>query len=59
MKFFAAADASSVTYVLSEDGKTLTVTAPDAEALGAFAQVWDAMGGETWNLDGTTATKAE
>ena len=47
------------TYVLSEDGKTLTVTAPDAEALGAFAQVWDAMGGETWNLDGTTATKAE
>ncbi len=47
------------TYVLSEDGKTLTVTAPDAETLGAFAQVWDGMGGETWNLDGTTATKAE
>ena len=45
------------TYELSEDGKTLTVTGtPDAEAMGAFQQVWDGMGGNTWTIDGTTAT---
>ena len=46
------------TYVLGEDG-TLTVTAPDAETLGAFAQIWSGVGGENWTVDGNTATKAE
>ena len=45
------------TYVL--DGNKLTVTAPDDETLGAFAQIWGAMGGETWTIDGNTAAKAE
>ena len=42
------------TYTLA-DGK-LTVTAPDAEALGAFAQVWDAMGAAEWTVDGNAVT---
>ena len=46
------------TYVLGEDG-TLTVTAPDSETLGAFAQIWGGVGGENWTVDGNTATKAE
>lgn len=45
------------TYVL--DGDTLTVTAPGEDVLGAFAQIWGAMGGETWTIDGNTAVKAE
>lgn len=45
------------TYVL--DGNKLTVTAPDDETLGAFAQIWGAMGGENWTIDGNTATKVE
>ena len=44
------------TYVL--DGNTLTVTAPSEDELGAFSQIWSAMGGETWTIDGNTATKA-
>ena len=44
------------TYVL--DGNTLTVTAPGEDVLGAFGQIWAAMGGETWTIDGNTATKA-
>ena len=44
------------TYVL--DGNTLTVTAPGEDVLGAFGQIWSAMGGETWTIDGNTATKA-
>ena len=44
------------TYVL--DGDTLTVTAPGEDVLGAFGQIWTAMGGETWTIDGNTATKA-
>ena len=46
------------TYVLGEDG-TLTITAPDAETMGAFGQIWSATGGENWTVDGNTATKAE
>ena len=46
------------TYVLGEDG-TLTVTAPNAETLGAFGQIWAATGGANWTVDGNTATKAE
>lgn len=45
------------TYVL--DGNTLTVTAPGEDVLGAFGQIWGAVGGETWTIDGNTATKAE
>ena len=45
------------TYVL--DGNTLTVTAPGEDVLGAFGQIWSAMGAETWTIDGNTATKAE
>ena len=45
------------TYVL--DGNTLTVTAPGEDVLGAFGQIWSAMGAETWTIDGSTATKAE
>ena len=45
------------TYVL--DGDTLTVTAPGEDVLGAFGQIWSAMGAETWTIDGNTATKAE
>ena len=44
------------TYVL--DGDTLTVTAHGEDVLGAFGQIWSAMGGETWTIDGNTATKA-
>ena len=44
------------TYVL--DGNTLTVTAPGEDVLGAFADIWSAVGGETWTIDGNTATKA-
>lgn len=44
------------TYVL--DGDTLTVTAPGEDVLGDFGQIWGAMGGETWTIDGNTATKA-
>lgn len=46
------------TYVLGEDG-TLTITAPDEETLGAFAQIWAGVGGENWTVDGNTAAKAE
>lgn len=46
------------TYVLTEDG-ALTVTAPDAETLGAFGQIWAGTGGENWTVEGNTATKAE
>ncbi|MBR0390827.1 MAG: hypothetical protein IJK38_00745 [Oscillospiraceae bacterium] len=42
------------TYTLA-DG-VLKVTAPDADALGAFAQVWDAMGAAEWTVDGNTVT---
>lgn len=45
------------TYVL--DGNTLTVTAPGEDVLGAFGQIWSAMGAEKWTIDGNTATKAE
>lgn len=45
------------TYVL--DGNTLTVTAPGEDVLGAFGQIWGAMGAEKWTIDGNTATKAE
>lgn len=47
------------TYELSADGATLTVTGtPNEEDMGAFGQIWDAMGSETWTIDGTTATPA-
>lgn len=45
------------TYVL--DGNTLTVTAPGEDVLGAFGQIWSAVGAEKWTIDGDTATKAE
>lgn len=45
------------TYVL--DGNTLTVTAPGEDVLGAFGQIWSAVGAEKWTIDGNTATKAE
>lgn len=44
------------TYTLTDN--TLTVTAPDAETLGAFAQIWQGVGAENWTVDGNTATKA-
>lgn len=45
-------------YELSEDGKTLTVTAiPDAEVMGAFQQIWDGLGSTEWVIDGNNATK--
>lgn len=47
------------TYVLSEDGTQLTITAPSEDVLGAFAQIWAGVGGENWVIDGTTANKAE
>ncbi len=45
------------TYVL--EGSTLTVTAPGEDVLGAFGQIWAAMGAEKWTIDGGTATKTE
>ena len=45
------------TYTLTDN--TLTVTAPDAETMGAFAQIWSGVGGENWTVDGNTATKVE
>lgn len=52
-------------YGMSRDGFTytlvdnaLTVTAPDAETMGAFAQIWQGVGAESWTVDGNTATKA-
>ena len=42
------------TYTI-EDG-VLKVTPPDAEGLGAFAQVWDAMGAAEWTIDGNAVT---
>jgi len=45
------------TYVL--EGNTLTVTAPGEDVLGAFGQIWAAVGAEKWTIDGNTATKAE
>jgi hypothetical protein len=42
------------TYSLA-DG-VLKVTPPDAEGLGAFAQVWDAMGAAEWTVDGNSVT---
>ena len=47
------------TYTLSEDGKTLNVTAPDAETLGAFSQIWQASGSAKWTITDNTAAKAE
>lgn len=48
------------TYELSGDGSALTVTGtPDADAMGAFQQIWDGMGGANWTIDGNTAAKAE
>ena len=44
------------TYTVSEDGTTLTVTAPSEEEMGAFAQIWAGTGAENWTLDGNTAT---
>jgi len=44
------------TYVLNEEGTEMTVTAPSEEDLGAFAQVWQAMGAEKWTLEEHTAT---
>ena len=40
------------------EGNTLKVTAPDKETLGAFAQIWDATGADTWTIDGNNVTKA-
>lgn len=45
------------TYVL--DGNKLTITAPGEDVLGAFGQIWGAVGGENWTIDGNTATKVE
>ena len=45
------------TYVLSEDGTELTVTAPSADAMGAFGQIWNMTGAEKWTISGNTATK--
>ena len=44
------------TYTLTDNA--LTVTAPDAETMGAFAQIWQGVGAENWTVDGNTATKA-
>lgn len=44
------------TYTLVDNA--LTVTAPDAETLGAFAQIWQGAGSANWTVDGNTATKA-
>lgn len=38
------------------DGNILHVTAPGEDVLGAFSQIWSAMGGEYWEIDGNTAT---
>ena len=43
------------TYVL--EGNNLTITAPSDDVLGAFAQIWNGVGGANWTVDGTTATK--
>lgn len=45
------------TYTLSEDGKTLTVNAPEGME-GGFAQVWSALGVNTFNVDGALLTPA-
>ena len=44
------------TYTVSEDGTSMTVTAPGEDVLGAFGQIWTASGAENWKLDGNTAT---
>lgn len=48
-------------YNFGKDGFTysiadgvLSVTPPDAEGLGAFGQVWDAMGAAEWTIDGNS-----
>ena len=46
------------TYELSEDGTTLTVTAPGEDVLGAFGQIWAGAGAEKYTIDGNTATAA-
>lgn len=43
------------TYELSEDGTTMTVTAPGEDVLGAFGQIWAGSGAETWTIEGNTA----
>ena len=44
------------TYVI--DGNTMTITAPGEDVMGAFGQIWGAVGGANWTIDGNTATKA-
>ena len=43
------------TYVI--DGNTMTITAPGEDVMGAFGQIWGAVGGANWTIDGNTATK--
>ena len=45
------------TYVLTDNA--LTITAPNEEVLGAFAQIWAGAGGANWTVEGNTAAKAE
>ena len=47
------------TYTLSEDGATLTVTAPGEDVLGAFGQIWAGSGAEKYTIDGNTAAPAD
>ena len=46
------------TYTISEDGASMTVTAPGEEELGAFGQIWAGAGAENWTIDGNTAAPA-
>lgn len=44
------------TYTISEDGASMTVTAPAEDTLGAFGQIWASSGAENWTIEGNTAT---
>lgn len=43
------------TYTVSEDGASMTITAPGEDVLGAFGQIWAGVGAENWTIEGNTA----
>lgn len=47
------------TYTISEDGTSMTVTAPGEDVLGAFGQIWTGSGAENWTIEGNTAAPVE
>lgn len=47
------------TYTISEDGASMTVTAPGEDVLGAFGQIWTGSGAENWTIEGNTAAPVE